>query len=79
MSKPKDCDDFTYKLMTKCWKYQVSSRPNFQEIIKSLLVHTTSDDQIFFEKFQQDSFYCNQLSSPQNILFNYTLNFKFDT
>jgi Protein tyrosine and serine/threonine kinase len=60
MSKPDGCDDFFYKLMKWCWKYEPSKRLNFQEIIKFLLVKLTETDNEFLAQFKRNSFYFNQ-------------------
>ena len=79
MTKPKGCDDFTYKLMRTCWKYQASCRPRFHEIVK-ILLNLTSEDEEFVTKFQKVSFFHNQSIeskvSKVCYVFNF-LNFRF--
>ncbi|XP_074035824.1 tyrosine protein kinase receptor torso [Leptinotarsa decemlineata] len=45
MSKPEDCSEALYSIMTKCWKDEPSARPSFLEIRQSLdeLLETHSD------------------------------------
>jgi hypothetical protein len=77
MAKPDNSDDCFYKLMRKCWKFEPSKRPNFQEIIKNLLSTTSNGDEQFIVSFQRDSFFYQQLGETSKVPFNFVLNFKF--
>ena len=36
LSKPDDCPDELYKIMTQCWSAEPNGRPSFEEIIEKL-------------------------------------------
>jgi Protein tyrosine and serine/threonine kinase len=60
MEKPENCDDFLYKLMKCCWKFEPSKRLKFYEIVKVLLAKLTEPDDEFVANFKQNLFFYNQ-------------------
>lgn len=79
MIQPENCDDFFYKLMKSCWKFEPSSRLKFQGIIKNLLATYTNVDREFLMKFEQNSFFFSEANKAQNNAFNFILNWKFSS
>lgn len=77
MPKPQNCDDFFYKLMKKCWKFEASKRIKFQGIVKNLLAKTTVEDREFLAKFQKDSFFFSDQIGIMKTPLNFVLNFRF--
>lgn len=77
MAQPTNCENFYYKLMKKCWKFDPGKRPKFHEIIIDLLSNLTNGNEEFVTNFQKNSYFYKKNSETSHISFNYVLNFKF--